>query len=133
LQLLAKFVVPVFSPDFTIFGVLAGMVGGLAIALWWLFFSRVPWSERLGAVGLMVVALFATSRLVDKSIATGAMGMLFPFLAIPVLGPAFVAWAVATHRLSDRVRRATMVATILVACGVWTLVRTSGFTGSFRN
>src|SRR5262249_18787914 len=105
LQLLASFVVPLFSPDFVIFGLLGGMVGGLAIVLWWLFFSRAAWSERLGAVVLMIVALFATWRLVDKSIATGAMGMLFPFLAIPVLGPAFVAWAVATHRLSDGVRR----------------------------
>src|SRR5262245_27569124 len=133
LQLLAKFVVPIFSPDFTIFGVLAGMVGGLAIALWWLFFSRAPWSERLGAIVLMIAALFVTSRLIDKSIATGAMGMLFPFLAIPVLGPAFVAWAVATRCLSDGVRRATMVATILLASGMWTLVRTGGFTGSFKN
>jgi outer membrane protein assembly factor BamB len=133
LQLLAQFVVPVLSPDFMVFGVFGGLIGGLAVVLWWLFFSRAPWSERLGAIVLMVVALFLTSRLIDKSIATGAMGMLFPVLAIPVLGPAFVAWAVATRRLSDSVRRATMAATILLACGVWTLVRTGGFTGSFKN
>jgi outer membrane protein assembly factor BamB len=88
----------------------------------------------LGAIGLMVAALFATSRIIDKSIATGAQGMLFPILAIPVLGFAFVAWAVATRSLSDGPRRATMVATILLACGVWALVRTGGFTASsFHN
>jgi len=107
-------------------GLMAGPVCALAIVLWWVFFSRAPWAERLGAVGLMVAALYATSRLIDKSIATGAQGMLFPILAIPALSLAFVVWAVATSRLSDGVRRATMVATILCASGAWVLVRTGG-------
>jgi hypothetical protein len=78
--------------------------------------------------------LFATWRLIDKSLATEAQGFLFPFLAIPGLGIAFVLWAVATHHLSDRVRRITMVATILLACGVWVGVRTGGFTAlDFKN
>src|SRR2546422_7266504 len=131
---LVRFVVPVVVPDATLVGVLAVPIGVLAIVLWWVFFSRAPWSERLGAVGLMVAALFATSRIIDKSIATGAQGMLFPILAIPVVSLALVVWAVATRRLSDGPRRATMVATILLASGVWALVRTGGFTaGSFRN
>src|SRR5262249_20282088 len=80
------------------------------------------------------VGLFATSRIIDKSLATGAQGVLFPFLAIPVLGVALVAWAVAARRLRDGLRRATMVATILLACGVWSLVRTGGFTAAtFKN
>jgi hypothetical protein len=133
LQLLGRFVVPVFYPDFLMYGVLGGAVGGLAVLLWWLFFSRAPWSERLGAVALLIVGLFATYRLLDKSIATGAMGYLFYFLVIPVLGPVFVAWAVATRRLPDGVRRVTMVATILLACLMWTLLRTGGFTGDFKN
>jgi outer membrane protein assembly factor BamB len=57
------------------------------------------------------------------------MGMVFPIYAIPILSLAFVVWAVATQRLSDGLRRATMVATILLACGVWTLLRTNGITG----
>jgi hypothetical protein len=47
----------------------------------------------------------------------------------PVLSLAFVAWAVASRRLSDGLRRATMVATILLACGVWAMLRTNGITG----
>src|SRR6266542_2428544 len=133
LQLAGRFVVPLFFPDFMIYGVLGGVAGGLLVVLWWLFLSRAAWSERLGAVVLMVAALYGTSRIVDKSIATGAMGMLFPILAIPGLGPAFVAWAVATRRLADGPRRATMVATILLACGVWALARTGGFTADFHN
>src|SRR2546426_646815 len=59
---------------------------------------------------------------------------LWPGVAIPVVSLAWVVGAVATRRLSDGPRRATMVATILLASGVWALVRTGGFTaGSFRN
>jgi outer membrane protein assembly factor BamB len=100
----------------------------LAVVVWWAFFSRAPWSERLGAIVLMIVALVATSRIIHVSIATGGMGMLFPIYAIPVLSLAFVVWAVASRRLSDGPRRASMVATILLACGVWTLLRTDGVT-----
>jgi outer membrane protein assembly factor BamB len=134
LVLLLRFVVPLVMPDELFVAVLSGPVGGLAVVLWWLLFSRARWFERLGAVALMLVALFATKRIVDVSIATGAMGFLFPFLAIPTLGVAFVVWAVATHRLSDGVRRGTMVATIFLACGFWALVRTGGFTAAtFKN
>jgi outer membrane protein assembly factor BamB len=126
---LVRFVVPAVVPGAFGVGILGGLVGALAIVVWWIFFSRAPWSERLGALALMIVAFVATSRVIHVSIATGAMGMLFVISAIPVLSVAFVAWAVASRRLSDGVRRASMVATILLACGAWTLLRTDGITG----
>jgi outer membrane protein assembly factor BamB len=133
LQWLLRFVVPVVMPEAAPFGMIAGIAGGLAIVLWWLFLSRAPWSERLGAIILMIVALFATSRIVHESIATGAMGMLLPLFAIPVLSLALVAWAVSSRSLSDGPRRAAMFATILLTCGMWTLVRTGGVTGNFSS
>jgi outer membrane protein assembly factor BamB len=126
----SRFVIPIFVPRAVAFGVLGGLVGALAIVVWWVFFSRAPWSERLGAIALMIVALAVTSRLVHESIATGMMGMMFVISAVPVLSAAFVAWAVASRRLSDGLRRASMVATILLACAVWTLLRTDGITGA---
>jgi outer membrane protein assembly factor BamB len=128
---LAWYVVPLFVREPSQVGMVAGFASVVGILLWWLFFSRAPWSERLGALGLMVAALAGTRFLVDKSIRTGAMGFLFPFLAVPALALAFVAWAAATRHLADRTRRSTMIATILLACGAWTLVRTGGFTGDF--
>jgi hypothetical protein len=124
LLVLVRFVIPLVVPDATPFGlpigiaaVPAGVGGGLALAVWWLFFSRAPWSERLGALFLMIAALFATSRVVDTSIAHGMGGMMLPLFAIPVLGLALVAWAVAADRLSTAPRRASMAASILLVCG----------------
>src|SRR6516164_1080039 len=130
LQWLAWLVIPKVFPETALYGMLGGVVGGgLAVVLWWLFFSRAPWLERVGAIVLMPLALFATLQIVHPSIAGGAMGMLLPFYAIPVLSLALVCWAVASRRLSSGPRRASMIATILLACGVFTLLRTGGMSG----
>jgi outer membrane protein assembly factor BamB len=133
LQWLAWFVVPVLFPATGFIGPLIGLLCGLAIVLWWLFFSRAPWIERVAALVLMVVAIIGTKRIVHPSIAGGAMGMLIYVLAIPVLSLALVAWAVVTRRLAAGPRRAALVLTILLACGVFTIIRTGGITAEFNN
>jgi outer membrane protein assembly factor BamB len=129
LQWLPWLVLPVFFPRAVVYAVLAGVLGGLAVLVWWLFFSRAPWLERVGAIALMAIAVFATKRLVHPSIANGMMGMMLPIYSIPVLSLALVAWAAASRRLATGPRRASMVAAILLACGVCTLVRTEGVRG----
>ena len=129
LLVLVRFGLPLVEPEQSMIAVLGGLAAALGIVLWWGLFSRAPWPERLGALGLMVVAVAATPLVLHESIATGAMGMLFYLYAIPTLALALVAWAVATRRLADGPRRAAMVATLLLACGAWALVRTGGFTG----
>lgn len=106
-----------------------GFVGTAAIAVWWAFFSRAPFVERWGGVGLMAVALAATPRLLHESVAMGNLGLQFFLYAIPTLGLALVVWAVAGRHLSAGPRRASMVAAILLASGVWTLLRSDGVTG----
>jgi hypothetical protein len=107
--------VPLLGPAGPPLRFLGGLVGGLLILLWWLFFSRAPWSERIGAIALMAVATLVTSRFLHISIGDPGKGPLFPILAIPATSVALVAWAVATARLSDRVRRASLIATNLAA------------------
>ncbi len=128
-QWLAFFVLPSILPDAILYGVLGAAGCGVAVLVWWLFFSRAPWSERLGAIVLIVVGLVATSRFIDKSIAGGMMGLMLPMFSIPVMSLALVAGAVAGSRLSDGLRRAAMVTAILLGCGAFTLVRTNGLSG----
>jgi outer membrane protein assembly factor BamB len=130
LQWLGRFVLPVVVPKAVIFGMLSGVVGGLAIVVWWVFFSRAPRIERWGALILLIVAMFATRFILHVSIATGAMGMLFPMLAPPILSLAFVVGALASRRFSDGARRASLAASILIACGVFALLRTGGITAN---
>ena len=130
LQWLVWLVVPLVVPDAGMFAALGGLVGGLAVVLWWVLFSRAAWSERLGALVLVIVALFVTSRFVHPSIANGMMGFMLVMYAIPVLSLVFVAWAVASRRMTDGLRRALMVAAILLSCGAFTLLRTGGVSGT---
>ena len=58
LLVLVRFVLPVVAPEAEFFGMdaatrrrcLADCVFAVLIVLWWLFFSRAPWSERLIAI-----------------------------------------------------------------------------------
>ncbi len=129
LILLAMVAVPLVMPEFMIFGMLGGVVGGMVIVLWWVLFSRAPWSERIGAVVVMVVAVFATRAIVHPSIANAGMNRMMPIFSIPMMALGLVAWAAASRRLSTGLRRISMVGAILLACGLFTLVRTGGVTG----
>src|SRR4029079_13662719 len=77
---------------------------------------------------LMVVAIVVTKRLVHPSIAGGMMGMMLPIFSIPFLSLALVASLAFTRRLASGPLRAIMAAAVLLACGLFTLVRTGGIT-----
>jgi len=135
LQWLVRFVIPVISTD-TIaiaIGVFGGLLGGLALVVWWTFFSRAPRLERFGAIILMILALFTTSHMLHVSIKTSMMGMMFVVYAIQVSSLAFVVWAVASSRFSVGSRRATMIAIIVLASGFWVFLRTNWMTGEARH
>ena len=124
---LARFGLKAVIPGFAGFelGMMWGFGGVLAVLVWWVFFSRVPWSERLGVILLMVAALAGTWQVKHES-----MGPLWLLgYAVPVLCLALVAGAAASRRLAGGPRRATMAATLLLACGGWTLVRMEGISG----
>jgi outer membrane protein assembly factor BamB len=129
LQWLIWYGVPVVVPEAGMSVVIGGLACSLAVLVWWLFFSRAPWAERLGAIALMVVAVIATKRVVHPSIAGGAMGVLLYIFSIPVLSMVLVVAAAAGRRLSGGPRRAAMAAAILLACAAFTLIRTGGMSG----
>ncbi len=126
---LGRLVLPLFGPVAGAIAAMSSLLFGLAVIVWWAFFSRAPRLERWGGVILMAVALIATRRIAHESLTTAGMGFTFFIYASSVLSLAFVVWAVASRRFSGRLRRTTMVATVLLVCGGWTLVRIDGITG----
>ena len=62
---LGRYVMPIIVPEeIEIFGlplglvaVFGGMLAAVGILVWWVFFSRAAWSERLAAIVLIVVAV----------------------------------------------------------------------------
>jgi outer membrane protein assembly factor BamB len=125
---LSRFGAPVVGADAStqfLVRVLGGVIGGAAVAVWWLAFSRAPWSERLGILGLLIAALATTWLIGDRSIPVWIL-----WYGGPLLGLALVASLVATRRLESRRRRAAMAAAILLTCGAATLVKIVGVTGN---
>jgi outer membrane protein assembly factor BamB len=127
-QWLVWLVVPMVSPDdqAIAIGVFGGLLGGVAIAVWWMFFSQAPWIERWGVIILASGAFVLTSFIIHESIGTSMMGLMFFTYAVPVLSLAFVLCVIACRRLPDQPRRIMMIATIILSCGMWTLLRSDG-------
>lgn len=133
LVLLLRFGLPLALPDTPIFGMESGIVGllgsvigALGIILWWLFFSRAPWAERLGALAVMIAALVATRAIADQSIVGAGQGFLLPIMGVQLMTLALVVWAVASRGLLTGARRASMAVAILAACGLFAIIRTDG-------
>jgi outer membrane protein assembly factor BamB len=109
--------------------VFGGVLLGVVVMVWWLFFSRAPWVERIGAIVLMVAAIVGTYRIVHPSISNGMMGAMLPVFSFTPMCLALVAWAATSRGLSTVPRWAALVVAIVLACGVMTLLRTGGIGG----
>jgi len=129
LQWLARFAVPVISPEAAPFAVLSWPVGGLLVIAWWALFSRAPWFDRVGAILALIGALVATPYILHESIRTGNMGIQFFIYGPALLSLAFVVSVVATRHLDAGRRRVAVLAPILLVCGGWALARSDGLDG----
>jgi len=121
LQLAAFYLPGYFAPasPAMFFGMMGSLtVGPLLLVIWWLFFSRARWSDRIGGLVLLIVVHTLAFLLVDPS---AKMVTVLP--GIPWLCAIFVASLFAG-------KRSVTVAAVLVASFAWTLVRTNGVTGS---
>ena len=130
LLLFFAFVRPLLIPDAGLVFILAPLALGVLILVWWLFFSRAPWTDRLLAIAVMAAAGYASMFVVHPSIRGGYMGRMVPFFfAIPFLPVAIVAWAAATRGVSATSRRIALVVIALAATGSFSLFRTDGVRG----
>jgi outer membrane protein assembly factor BamB len=128
-QWLAMFVAPRLVPAIGAWSVLAGAAGGVVVLVWWLFFSRASWVERLGAPVVWVATVAAMFPFVHESIENGFMGNMLPIFSVPLFSLGLVASAAAGRGMSAGRRRALIAVTIVLACGAMTLIRTEGITG----
>ena len=125
-------VVPFVIPDGTL-AMLGGAVGAVIVVVWWLFFSRARWLERVTALVAIVAAAVAMTPFLDPSVAGAGMGRMFYIFAVPVMCLGLVGWAMATRGMPGGIRRlTTMIGAIVIACASLTLVRTGGITGDAR-
>jgi outer membrane protein assembly factor BamB len=122
---LSESVVPLLLPDGFV-GLLGAFIAAFAIVVWWLFFSRASWIDRLGAIVAMLVAFVVARPLLDKSIATGAMGGLPFVLGIPALCLTLVVWAVTCGNRPARFRRAMLVLAMVGVTAAFGVLRTDG-------
>ncbi len=123
---------PLLVPEAAPIAMVGALLGGVGVLAWWAFFSGAAPIERWGAPLLMLGVSLATVPLLDVSISSSMMGLMFPVYTAPGLSLVFVAWAVATRRMADRPRRVALVAAIVLASGFWTTLRTDGMTGDSR-
>src|SRR5688572_18700719 len=129
--LLSGLLFPIALGDAAFIALGISMVGMLAVFIWWLFFSRVRWSQRLVAMAVMIGMWVAMRPLLDKSILGGAMGGL-PFFGFTVFAVALVVWAATTRSLSTANRGVSLVVAMMIAAGLCTLVRTAGIHYGFE-
>ena len=113
-------------------GVFSGLLGGLAIIIWWVFFSRASGFDRWGALAIIIIAFIGTSFFLDKSITTSMMGLMYSVYSVPVFCLAFVSWAFFSRNLTTAARRITMAATIVLSFGIWAFLRTDGMDAETR-
>ncbi len=121
LQLIALYVPGYFAPatPVMVFGMMGSFtVGTLLLFIWWLFFSRARWSDRLGGLALLIVVHAAAIFLADTSAKMVTLVSGIPWLCAVFVTSLFLG------------RRAVTVVAVLVASLGWTLVRTDGVTGT---
>ncbi|MCG8699908.1 MAG: PQQ-binding-like beta-propeller repeat protein, partial [Bacteroidales bacterium] len=130
--ILLHYILPLITPGAMALGMISGVVGGLFILVWWTFFSRAPLFERWGVFVCTIIVFAIATFILDESIATSMVGMMFAMSALPVFSILFVVWAYAAKKLTVKLRRTLMFTCILISFGMWTLLRTDGMTGQAK-
>lgn len=130
LFVLGRFAVPLVYPDGELAGMLASVIATAVILVWWLFFSRLPWIERLGGIALLVAAIFAVHPLLHPSVSGAGQGYMYYLFSVQLATLVLVVAAVAARSMPARARRAVIAAAVVVACAFWALIRTDGVTST---
>jgi outer membrane protein assembly factor BamB len=110
------------------YGAMLGpLVGGLAVAVWWVLASRVGRLERWLGLVAFVAAVAFTSLFAHPSFEL----MWLLLHGLPLTTTALALWLVLTQPLRWPVRRAGLLIVLLLTWGFFLLVRHDGYSGNF--
>ena len=126
LLLAVRTVAPLVLADGAFVAVIGSVAASAVILLWWLFFSRARWWERLGVLALMIGATIAIRFVLHPSIIGGAMGRLPYVLALLIMPLGLVAGAVVGQRFIPAWRFGAIAAGVLIAGALLIAARTDG-------
>jgi len=104
-----------------------GMICLALFLIWWVFFSRIPWMDRIGILVACVTIGAIANWLAHPSYKNG----FFFFFAPPVVMSVWVGWLLISQKLSWTSRRAGLIFAFLITFGVYTLIRHEGTDGYF--
>ena len=117
------------SPAQFFFGLILAPVGALVLLIvWWLFFSRVPFIDRIAAVSTLVVMFLATAFVSIDSF--GVFGLIM--YALPVVVVVWVGWLLVSGLLAWPTRRTVLLLGIVASLGIFSLLRFNGTDGAFN-
>lgn len=129
----AAYVVPWLFPEAEIaempvamLGLFASIAAGLGVLIWWLFFSRARWSERLAALVFIVIAVIATRAVAHPSIQGAGMGFLIYIGTVPSWCLALVIGALVMSRVRGAGRMVVLATAVVLSMVPWLLLRTAG-------
>lgn len=105
---------------------LGTLVGPIAVLIWWLLGSRLPWSDRVQ--GLVACAVLGAVAFFLYHPSFELFGLFF--FALPVVTTGWVLWLLVTPMLPWPVRRVGLLVVFLLGWGYFTLVRFEGVYGS---
>ena len=136
LLIVVRYLLPAVAPGREILGLETNMIGtfggllfSVLIFVWWFFFSRAPWQDRLITLATIAVAMVAIRPLTDFSIQNGFMSRMFYVFAPFTMSLALVIGVLIGRRLSAGARRIVLILMLLAGAGFWTLLRTDGVLG----
>jgi outer membrane protein assembly factor BamB len=106
---------------------LAPQIAALALALWWLFASRIRWADRFIGLLTFIASGLTAMALCDQSLPP----MVLLLYALPAATTAWVLWLLLTPFLKWPIRRAGLLVVFVLVWGLFPLLRTEGVDGSF--
>lgn len=106
----------------------APFVGGTLLLVWWLFFSRAPWLDRI-VVPLVAIAVgLVMTKIADKTMPFGLL-----LYGVPTICTVWVAWLAISGGMPWSTRRIGLLSALLVAWGYFGLVRLDGIQGDMKS